>query len=135
MGMQPETPATWTMSEPRQVLGALRTIGTKCNDVQTHRAFAQMKLCLLVQQKLKSGYKSISSGRGKLRKPEMIYLEELARGEAGTVSDDEVKAKFEGYRSEYKAGRRWLKVAEWFGGPGIVLVFITAGTSRFDQED
>ena len=135
MGMQPETPATWTMSEPRQVLGALRTIGTKCDDVQTHRAFAQMKLCLLVQQKLKSGYKSISSGKGKLRKPEMIYLEELARGEAGTVSDDEVRAKFEGYRSEYKAGRRWLKVAEWFGGPGIVLVFITAGTSRFDKED
>ena len=78
------------MSEPRQVLGALRTIRTKYDDVQIHRAFAQMKLCLLVQQKLMSGYRSISSGKGKLQKPEMIYLEELAQREAGLVSEDEI---------------------------------------------
>ena len=135
MGIQPETPATWTMSEPQNVLGALLTIGTKCDDLQTHRAFAQMKLCLLVQQKLKSGYKSISSGKGSPRKPEMKYLKELARREAGPVSNDKVEAKFQGYRSEYKAGKRWLKVADWFGGPGIVLVFITAGTSGLDHKD
>ena len=64
----------------------------------------------------------------------MKYLKELARREAGPVSNDKVEAKFQGYRSEYKAGKRWLKVADWFGGPGIVLVF-TAGTSGLDHKD
>ena len=135
MGMQMETPATWTMSEPHQVLGALRTIRTICDDAHIHRAFGQMKLCLLVQQKLKSGHTPISSGKGKSRLPETNYLEELARGEAGLVSEDEIEAKHRDYLSEYQAGKRWLQVADWFGGPGIVLVFITAGTHRPDHKD
>ena len=134
MGMQPETPATWTMSEPQQVLGALRTIRTICDDAHIHRAFGQMKLYLLVKQKLESGHKPISSSKGKPRLPETNYLAELARREAGPVSEDEVEAKFRDYLSEHQAGRRWLEVADWFGGPGIVLVFITAGTSGFDKE-
>ncbi len=48
--MQTETPATWTMSELQQVLGTLRTIKIICDDAQIHRAFGQMKLCLLVQE-------------------------------------------------------------------------------------
>ncbi len=134
LGMQTETPATWTMSEPQQVLGALRTIGMICDDAHIHRAFAQMKLCLLVQQRLESGYKPISSGKGKPRHAETNYLEELARSEAGPVSEDEVEAKIRYYLSQHKAGKRWLQVADWFGGPGIVLVFITAGTSGSDKE-
>ena len=134
-GMQTETPATWTMSEPQQVLGALRTIQTICDDAHIHRAFGQMKLCLLVQDKLKSGHKPISSSKGKQRLPETKYLEELARREAGPVSEDEIEASFRDYQSEYQAGKRWLQVADWFGGPGIVLVFITAGTSGSDKED
>ena len=134
LGMQTETPATWTMSEPQQVLGALRTIGMICDDAHIHRAFAQMKLYLLVQQRLESGYKPISSGKGKPRHAETNYLEELARSEAGPVSEDEVEAKIRDYLSQHKAGKRWLQVADWFGGPGIVLVFITAGTSGSDKE-
>ena len=135
LGIQSETPATWTMSEPQQVLGALRTIRTRCDDAQIHRAFGQMKLYLLVQEKLRLGYKPISSGKGKTRLPETNYLEELARKEADTVSEAEIEAKFRDYLSEHQAGKRWLQVAEWFGGPGIVLVFITAGISRPDHED
>ena len=135
LGIQSETPATWTMSEPQQILGALRAIRTICDDAQIHRAFGQMKLCLLVQEKLKSGYQPISSGKGKTRLPETNYLEELARKEADTVSEAEIEAKFRDYMSEHQAGKRWLQVAEWFGGPGIVLVFITAGTNRLDHED
>ena len=133
MGIQPETPATWTMSEPQHVLGALRTLGVICDDAHIHRAFAQMRLYLLVQQKLESGHKPIHSGKGKARLPENIYLEELARREAGPVSEEEIEASFHDYHSEYQAGRRWLEVADWFGGPGIVLVFITAGISGFGQ--
>ena len=129
MGMQTETPATWTMSEPRQVLGALRTIRTICDDAYIHRAFGQMKLCLLVQKKLESGHRPIPSGKGKLRLPETNYLEELARREAGPSPEDEIEAKLRDYLAEHQAGKRWLQVADWFGGPGIVLVFITAGTS------
>lgn len=135
MGMQMETPATWTMSEPHQILGALRTIRTICDDAHIHRAFGQMKLCLLVQQKIESGYRPISSGRGKSRLPETNYLEELARREARPVSEDEIEAKYRDYLSEYQAGKRWLQVADWFGGPGVVLVFITAGTSRLKDKD
>ena len=135
MGMQLETPATWTMSEPKQVLGALRTIKTICDDAHIHRAFGQMKLYLLVQQELESGHKPLPSGKGKQRLPGTIYLKELARREAGPVSEDEIEAKFREHQSEYQAGKRWLEVADWFGGPGIVLVFITAGISGFDQVD
>ena len=134
LGMQTETPATWTMSEPQQVLGALSTIGMICDDAHIHRDFAQMKLCLLVQQRLESGYKPISSGKGKPRHAETNYLEELARSEAGPISEDEVEAKIRCYLSQHKAGKRWLQVADWFGGPGIVLVFITAGTNGSDKE-
>ena len=134
MGIQLATPATWTMSEPQHVLGALSTLGTICDDAQIHRAFGQMRLYLLVHQKLESGHKPVQSGKGKLRLPAKIYLEELARREAGPVSEEEIEARFHDYHSEYQAGRRWLEVADWFGGPGIVLVFITAGTSGFDQE-
>ena len=133
MGMQTETPATWTMSEPQQVLGALRTIRTICDDAHIHRAFGQMKLCLLVQGKLDSGYRPIPSGKGKLRLPETNYLEELARREAGLSSEDDIEAKLRDYLAEHQAGKRWLQVADWFGGPGIVLVFITAGTSGLDH--
>ena len=132
MGIQPETPATWTMSEPQHVLGALRTLGAICDDTHIHRAFAQMRLYLLVQQKLESGHKPIYSGKGKARLPENIYLEELARREAGPVSKEEIEASYHDYHSEYQAGRRWLEVADWFGGPGIVLVFITAGINGLD---
>ncbi len=132
MGMQPQTPATWTMSEPQQVLGALRTIKTICVDAHIHRAFGQMKLHLLVQERLESDHKPIPSGKGNQPRRETIYLEELARREAGPVCEDEIKAKSRNYLSEYQAGGRWLDVADWFGGPGIVLVFITAGISGFD---
>ena len=135
MGMQPETPATWTMSEPQHVLGALRTLGAISDDTHIHRAFAQMRLYLLVQQKLQSGHKPIHSGKGKARLPENIYLEELARREAGPVSEEEIEASYHDYHTEYQAGRRWLEVADWFGGPGVVLVFITAGISGFDLEE
>ena len=135
MGIQSETPATWSMSEPQHVLGALRTIRAICDDANIHRAFAQMKLYLVVQQKLESGHKPIHSGKGKPRLPQTLYLEELARREAGPVSEEEIEAIFHDYHSEYQAGRRWLEVADWFGGPGIVLVFITAGISGFDKEE
>ena len=135
MGIQPETPATWTMSEPQHILGALNTIKTICDHAQIHRAFGQMRLYLLVHQKLESGHKPVQSGKGKPRLPEKLYLEELARREAGPVSEEEIEARFHDYHSEYQAGRRWLEVADWFGGPGIVLVFITAGTSGSDKEE
>ncbi|KAK0513738.1 hypothetical protein JMJ35_003460 [Cladonia borealis] len=131
LGMQTATPATWTMSEPQQVLGALRTIKNICDDAHIHRAFGQMKLCLLVQEKVKSGHIPISSGKGMSRLPETNYLEEIAREEAGPLSEAEIEAKYRDYLSEYQAGKRWLQVADWFGGPGIVLVFITAGIGSF----
>ena len=135
LGIQLETQATWTMSEPQHILGALNTIKTICDDAQIHRAFGQMRLYLLVHQKLESGHKPVQSGKGKPRLPEKLYLEELARREAGPVSEEEIEARFHDYHSEYQAGRRWLEVADWFGGPGIVLVFITAGTSGSDKEE
>lgn len=135
LGMQTATPATWAMSEPQQVLGALRIIKTNCDDTHIHRVFGQMKLCLLVQEKLRSGHTPISSGKGKPRLPETNYLADLARRDAGPVSEDEIEAKHQEYLSEHQAGKRWLEVADWFGGPGIVLVFITAGTSGLDHKD
>ena len=92
--MQTETPATWTMSEPQQVLGALRTIRTICGDAHIHCAFGQMKLYLLVKQRLELGHIPISSSKEKPRLPETNYLAELARREAGQVSKDDIEAKF-----------------------------------------
>ena len=94
-----------------------------------------MRLYLLVQPKLKSGHKPIHSGKGKARLPENLYLEELARRGASPVSEEEIEASYHDYHRDYQAGRRWFEVADWFGGPGIVPVFITAGISGFDLKE
>ena len=135
-GSKLETPSTWTMSEPRQILGALRTLKTISNDANIHRAFGQMKLLGLVESKveaqkqLESGHDTIRQCKGKQRGACYTYLEELARKEAGTASKHETASIYRFYLSEYHAGERWLEVAETFGGLGIVLIFITAGNCK-----
>ncbi|KAL8787543.1 MAG: hypothetical protein Q9195_007715 [Heterodermia aff. obscurata] len=54
------------------------------------------------------------------------HLENRARRKAGDVSDDEKKYIIQSYKNEYYAGSKWTDVCKWFGGKGIVLVFVVA---------
>lgn len=54
-------------------------------------------------------------------------LEELARKRAGSVSTPEIEQMISSYKHEYYAGKKWSAVIDWFGGSGIVLIFVTAG--------
>jgi len=55
-------------------------------------------------------------------------LERYAAPKAETVAKELRGQLADKYKAEYHMGRKWLGVAKWFGGTGIVLVFIVAGT-------
>ncbi len=54
-------------------------------------------------------------------------MKELACKKAGPVSRTELDQIISSYIYEYHAGQKWLAVMDWFGGSGIVLVFVIAG--------
>ena len=43
------------------------------------------------------------------------------------MSEKEIANIVKACRKEYYAGESWQDVAEWFGGPRIVMVFAAAG--------
>ena len=59
----------------------------------------------------------------------MLVLEDNATINAGGVIPRGQKDILGRYKFEYKSGQRWHEMAELFGGPGIVLVFLCASES------
>lgn len=58
-----------------------------------------------------------------------MILDNLAEKDAGEVSANEKDKKRKRYKSDYEAGKRWQEVAKFFGGTGIVAIFVCVGTS------
>lgn len=114
----------WDMSNPSEILDTLQTIKTNTADSKIHRAYGQTKLFLSVNTQVDDNYKA--SVTGYIFNHSAI-LEELARKKAGSVSKSEIDQMISSYKNEYYAGKKWSAVIDWFGGSGIVLVFVTAG--------
>ncbi len=122
-------PPKWNnISNPCEIFNALQMIKTNSLDAKIHRAFGQIRLFWSVEESC-TDETTVSSMRanGNHEAPHLVILEEWARKHAGPVAETEQRQKIHEYQSEYVAGRRWLEVAEWFGGPGIVLVSVCAG--------
>ena len=115
---------TWQISDPSKILDTLDNVKKNTIDNNIHRAYGQTILFSSINALVAGGYKSTVTGR---KNDYLALLEELAREKAGPVSEAEVKQTIASYFYEYDAGQKWLAVIDWFGGSGIVLVFMAAG--------
>ena len=127
-GTRTEIPLTGSMSNSDDILDALQCIKGTTINAKIHRAYGQMKLFGSVQDDIKKGKVPHDSLENNVSAHRVI-LEKAASHAAGKVSVKERTDRKNLFDDEYNAGRKWKDVCEWFGGPGIVLVFVTAGVS------
>lgn len=123
-GEKLQTRTDWNVSDPGKILDALHTVTMNTTDNKIHRTYGRALLFSSVNALVARGYKSTVNSH---RFDHTAILEELAREKAGPVSKLEVEQKISSYLVEYYAGQKWSAVIDWFGGSGIVLVFLTAG--------
>ena len=114
----------WNISEPSEILDALDNVKRSTLDNKIHRAYGQMMLFSSVNAEVERGYHSHVTG---YRSDHAELLEELAREKAGSVSKTEIDQIITSYAYEYQTGQKWLPVIDWFGGSGIILIFMIAG--------
>ena len=115
---------SWNTTNPSEILATLETVKRNTFDNKIHRAYGQTVLFSSVNTQLARRYKFTIPGR---RSDHKVILEELAREKAGSVSKQEVDQMISSFLHEYHAGQKWSAVIDWFGGSGIVLIFVTAG--------
>ena len=127
-GNRTEIPSTANMSNPSDILDALQCIKMTTINSKIHRAYGQMRLFESVEGDVKSGKvrnDSLKHGASLQR----AILRKAAVRAAGNVSQKERRDRENHFYYEHDAGEKWLDVCDWFGGPGIVLIFVIAGVS------
>ena len=127
-GTRTQIRLTDNTSNSSDILDALQCIKGTTINAKVHRVYGQMKLFRSVQNDVKKGnvpYHSLEPRVSAHR----IVLEKAASLAAGKVSLKERTERKNFFHDEYSAGRKWVDVCEWFNGPGIVLIFVTAGVS------
>ena len=117
--------AIWSSSDPSEILDILENVRMSSLDNKIHRAYGQTILVLSVDAQAAGECKNITSHRS----GHMKIFEELACKKAGPVSNAELAQIASSYFYEYQSGQKWLAVIDWFGGSGIILIFIIAGKS------
>ena len=125
-GQKTAIPSTADLSNFSDIFDALQSIKMTTINAKVNRAYGQMRLYKPVQGKIEGGYvpdNALTHGVA----PHKSLLAEMACCSAGNVSKQEKKDRINSFIYEYDAGKKWLEVAEWFGGKGIVLIFATAG--------
>ena len=123
-GEKLQTRTNWKTTDPGEILDILENFKRNTIANKIHRAYGQTMLFSSVNAQVATGYKSTVTGH---RSDHAALLEELARKKAGPVSQTEIDQIIASYFYEYYAGRNWLAVIDWFGGSGVVLVFVIAG--------
>ena len=125
-GQKTAIPSTADLFNPSDILDALQTIKMTTINAKVNRAYGQMRLYKSVQGKIEGGYvpdNALTHGVA----AHTSLLAKMACHSAGNVSEQERRDRINSFNYEYDAGKKWLEVAEWFGGEGIVLIFATAG--------
>ena len=123
-GEKLHTRSKWESTDPSKILETLQNVKRDTVDNKIHRAYGQTMLFSSVNAQVADGYRSTVTGH---RCNHTALLEELARQKAGPVTETEIRQIISSYFYEYYAGQRWLAVIDWFGGDGIVLIFLIAG--------
>ena len=125
-------PSTWDMGNPTDIISAIEVIGINSHHAKIHRAYAQAKLYSMVQEQVNSRAPvtttTTDNAHGR-RAPHLVILNGMAAAEStGAPTSEQEKLQiqetFHNLESAYRAGKHWLQVAEWFGGEGIIFVFI-----------
>lgn len=117
-------PPTCDLSDADEIFAAIQTIKGNTDHSFIHKAYSQMKLYHAVEAKSKTLSHEISKT---LKAPKTVAIERMAKDQAGDQRGKaQGKSKSE-YDHAYSAGRKWLEVVQWFGGPGIIIVFVLAG--------
>ena len=115
----------WGSSDPGEILDTLENVRMSSLDNKIHRAYGQTILVWSVDAQVARGCKTVTGHRSN----QMTIFEELARKKAGSVSKAELAQIASSYFYEYQSGQKWSAIIDWFGGRGIVLIFIIAGNS------
>ena len=122
--------ADWNVSEPGEIIEALEKVKRSTVDNKIHRAYGQMMLVTSVDSKAFHGNTTAVTGPCSDFK---VILDNIARDRSGPVTSKELDQLISSYIYEYKAGQRWLRIMDWFGGSGIVLIFVIGGTDALLQ--
>ena len=126
-----EFPSVSKLSDPIELINALGKIGSHSKDVKIHEAFGQMRFNRAVKNMINArqlAAPQTSGSRGR-KGPHIQILEELALQNAKNLSPADQKLRLQNYNAQFRAGESWAQVAKKFEGPGIVMIFIIAGTS------
>ena len=120
-------PSTCDLDHPDEIYDALCITQAHSSGAKIFRAYGQMRLFDKVNKLAQEDQAAAGAGLVKEEKLFLWHLERLAIRKAGNVSDSEKKAKIQNYKDEYHGGRKWTDVSKWFGGKGVVIVFVVAG--------
>lgn len=110
-------PAFYSMEEPHDVYDGITDIDMRNFSNKIHKVFGQMRLHATINKKA-----AARDGMSRI-----AVLDEYAEDKAGAVPKEHRAGQVNKYKAEYHMGRKWLDVANWFDGTGVVLVFIAAG--------
>ena len=124
-GQKSAIPSTADLFDPLDILDALQSIKMTTINAKVNRAYSQMRLYKSVQGKIGSVDYELDTALKHGLAPHRSILDKMAFRWVG--NEKERREKKNNFIYEYDAGNKWLDVAEWFGGEGIVLVFATAG--------
>ena len=125
-GQKTAIPSTVDLFNPSDILDALQCIKMTTINAKVNRAYGQMRLFKSVQGKINGGYvldNALTHGVA----AHTSILAKMACLSAGNVSEKERSERRHSFDYEYDAGKKWVDVTKWFGGEGIVLIFVTAG--------
>ena len=110
-------PSIYDIQDPRKILSIIRELDGDIQVLKCHKAYAQTHLFAMVEAMKAEKYTT----------DYQYVLRKLAEEEFGIDALDKVVKRVEEYRKDYAYGQKWLEVAEYFGGTGVILIFILAG--------
>ena len=125
-GQKTAIASTVDLFNPSDILDALQCIKMTTINAKVNRVYGQMRLFKSVQSKIDGGYvpdNALTHGVA----AHTSILTKMAGRSAGNVSEKERSERKRSFDYEYDAGKKWVDVTKWFGGEGIVLIFVTAG--------
>lgn len=107
---------TCDVKDPSKILDLLKIINRQKQEPMAHRAFAEMKLFCAVNS-IKAYDSSDVNG----------VLDMLAKRDMGAAAAEAIQERANEYRKDYNKGQNWLEISEYFGGTGIVFIFVAVG--------
>ena len=123
------TTTIYGLEHPDEIYDSLCVNKSNNKAGKIDRAYGQMRLFEEVNRRAREQLAG-GGGPNAVKEGPSLYtwhLENLAIRKAGNVSEDEQKFTVEDYKRMYRDGSKWTDVCNWFGGKGVVLVFVAAG--------